>query len=462
MQRGKPTNKRQRAAALGLLLLAMLILPATAQHQLPKAADLLRSGPMLGYAELSETVIWLQTWRECRAQVRFWKAGNPETARLSAEVRTEAAGDHIARFTLTNLEFGSKYDYEVYLDGRRLSFPHATAFQTQPMWRHRGDPPNFRIALGSCAYMNDPYFDRPGNPYGAAFEIFTAMAAAKPDLMLWLGDNVYYREADWLSEAAMRYRYAHSRQLPELQALLAATHNYAIWDDHDYGPNDSDGTFRLKDAALQVFKDYWANAAYGTATLPGVFGRFEWGDVEFFLLDDRYHRSPNRMPASPQKVMLGEAQMQWLMESLRSSNATFKVIACGAQMLNPMVFYEAFGQFPEEQKRLLDFLRDAKVSGVVFLSGDRHATELIKRVEPGMYPLYDFTSSPLTSGTGRNEREANNPMRVAGTWVTDARNFGIIEVSGKARERVLTLKTLDAKGKELWKHEIKEAEIQFR
>jgi len=34
-------------------------------------ADLLRSGPMLGYSEVNETVVWLQTWRPCRAQVRY-------------------------------------------------------------------------------------------------------------------------------------------------------------------------------------------------------------------------------------------------------------------------------------------------------------------------------------------------------------------------------------------------------
>lgn len=447
-------------------LVAISIVGTAAQHQLPNPVDLLRSGPMLGYAEMTETVIWLQTWRPCRVQVRYWKPVQRETARLSEEIRTDPTTDHIARFTLTNLEAGTKYDYEIYLDGKRLDFQHATAFQTQPIWRYRGpnnssQPPDFRIALGSCAYMNEPYFDRPGNPYGGAYEVFTSIAAQKPDLMLWLGDNIYYREADWLTESAMRYRNANSRQIAELKPLLAATHNYAMWDDHDFGPNDSDGSFRLKDAALEVFKDYWANTTYGTSETPGVFGRFEWGDVEFFMLDGRYHRSPNRMPAGPQKVMLGEAQMKWLMESLRSSNATFKVVACGAQMMNPMVFFEAFGQFPEEQKRLIDFIREAKVSGVMFLSGDRHATELIKRTEPGLYPLYDFTSSPLTSGTAKNDREANNPARVPGTWVTDVRNFGTIDVSGKARERLLTLRTFDAKGKELWRHEIKESELQF-
>ena len=450
--------------SLTLLIIGCIAMASAsaAQQSRPDVTALLRSGPMLGYSEMTETVVWLQTRRQCRVQLRFWKQNQPDTARLSDEFETRADGDLIARFKLSGLEFGSKYDYEVYIDGQRIALPFATAFQSQPMWRYRGDPPSFRLAIGSCAYINDAPYDRPGDPYGKGIEIFKAIADARPDFMIWLGDNVYYREADWLTESAMRYRYAHTRALPEMQPLLASTHNYAIWDDHDYGPNDSDRTFRLRDASLRIFKDYWANSSYGTEETPGVFGRFEWGDVEFFLLDDRYHRSPNQMPVGPDKVMFGRAQMSWLMESLRSSRATFKIVVGGNQMMNPLMRFEAFGKFPDEQKRLLDFMRDARINGVIFVSGDRHHTELIKRMEPGLYPLYDFTSSPLTAGGGRIEEEANNPARVAGTWVTGGvRNFGLIEVSGTAKDRRLLMRTLDQAGKELWRHEIKAAELQF-
>lgn len=446
-----------------LLVVCLLFVSiVSAQQSQPDPSEWLRSGPMLGYSEMTETVVWLQTRRPCRAQIRFWKQGQAQTARLSEIVQTTQEGDLIARFKIDKLEFGTKYDYEVYLDGLRVALAHSATFQTQPMWRYRTDPPGFRVAIGSCAYINDAPYDRPGDPYGKGMEIFTTIAAQKPDLMIWLGDNVYYRDADWLTESGMRHRYSQNRELNELKALFASTHNYATWDDHDYGPNDSDRTFRLKDESLRVFKDYWANQTYGTPDTPGVFGRFEWGDVEFFLVDDRYHRSPNRMPEGPDKMMLGEAQLRWLMESLRSSGATFKIIVSGSQMINTQNAFEAFSRFPVERDRLFNFIRDAKISGVVFLSGDRHHTELIKLSQPGMYTLYDFTSSPLTSGGRRIPEEENNPARVAGTWVTDGiKNFGLLELSGPLRSRVLTLRTLDLTGKEMWKHEIKEAELTF-
>ncbi|NUO84362.1 alkaline phosphatase family protein, partial [candidate division KSB1 bacterium] len=219
------------------------------------AAELgLRSGPMLGYSELTEVALWVQTTRPAHVQFRYWIEGQPNTSQLSAAVATTREDDHLAHLVLSFLKAGQRYGYELYLDGKLVPLPYRLTFQTQAHWQWRTDPPAFTVALGSCAYVNEKEHDRPGEPYGGDFEIFTALTAKQPDVMLWLGDNIYYREPDFYSTAFMRHRNAHGRALPEWQALLAATHHYAIWDDHDDGPNDSDWTYRLKREALEIFK----------------------------------------------------------------------------------------------------------------------------------------------------------------------------------------------------------------
>lgn len=430
----------------------------------PQSANqILRSGPMLGYSEMTETVVWLQTKSPAKVFLRYWKQGNPKSLKSTKTFQTKDENDHIARFKISGLDFGTRYEYEVYLNTQKLKFNYPLQFQTQQHWRWRTEPPAFKFAFGSCAYINDLPFDRPGKPYGSGFETFNTIADQKPDFMIWLGDNVYYREPDWLTESAMRYRYAQNRQLPELQRLLAATHHYAIWDDHDYGPDNSDRTYRGKDWSLNIFKDYWANISYGHDDVKGIFGRFEWADVEFFLLDDRFYRSPAK---STEKDigMLGEKQLKWLRESLLSSNATFKVIVGGNQILNPLTPWEAWVEYPEEQKRFFDFLRKAKIEGVLFLSGDRHYAELLKRDDLTDYPLFDFTSSPLSAGNSspNKDKEINNPYRVNGTLVLNEKNFGLVEISGPAKDRKLTLKLVDSKGKEHWKHEISASSLKVR
>ena len=159
--------------------------------------------------------------------------------------------------------------------------------------------------------------------------------------------------------------------------------------------------------------------------------------------------------------MWGAAQFAWLKDALRSSNAPFKIVVNGNQVLNPLAVFENLSTFPFERQRLIDFIREARIEGVMFLSGDRHHTELIRLNEPGLYPLYDFTSSALTSGGSRLEGEANNPARVAGTWITAQRNFGLLEFSGTARDRRLVMRTLDTQGRELWRREVKASELAF-
>jgi alkaline phosphatase D len=419
----------------------------------------LASTPMIAWVEMTEAAIWTQATEDTEIRLTFSKAGE-ESYSAQMVMPANQANDHIALFKLTGLEFGQEYKYTVWAGDRATAFEGR--FKTQPHWRWRIEPPTIKFAFGSCNYDNDPPFDRPGNPYGGDHQIFDHIAAAKPDFMLWLGDNIYYREPDWMSEAAMRYRWRHNRSRPYLQQMWPNMAHYATWDDHDYGPNDSDRSYRLKETALEVFNDYFPSPVRGTEEAKGAFFKFEWGDAEFFMLDDRYHRTPNRHPNRAEAVQFGREQLNWLKDSLASSLAPFKFICSGGQMINPMVFFEAFGQAPTEQKELFDFLVEAKIEGVVFLSGDRHAGELLKVQYPGAaYPWFEFTSSPLSAGAGRYEPEAENPARVPGTWITRTRNFGLAEITGPRTDRALKFTATDAAGKVLWTHDIRANDLRW-
>lgn len=329
----RPRNREEdMLSAMSVSRLPLFIVLALTGSAFPQDHPLLSAGPMNAYAEMTEVAVWVQTKADARVRLHYWPQSAQAPAKAATQtIQTSAVGDHIAVFTIAGLPFGTKFDYEVEINGQVVPRAYPLRFQTQPLWRWQSEPPEFRIAFGSCAYFNDEPFDRPGRPYGGDHEIFDALAKKQPDMMLWLGDNVYYREADWLTESAMRYRWRHNRASPGLQPILGSAQHYATWDDHDYGPNDSDRSFRLKGEALRVFADYFPAVRYGTPETPGTFQRFEWGDVEFFMLDDRYHRTPNRMPVDDDRTMLGKAQLQWLKDSLVNSQAVFKVVVCGGR-----------------------------------------------------------------------------------------------------------------------------------
>jgi alkaline phosphatase D len=423
--------------------------------------SLLQSGPMVGYGQMTEVMIWAQTTKAASVQVQYWEAESPKQKFKSRTVKTREEDGFTAHVLVDGLQPGRHFEFELLLDGKVTKRLYPYRFQTQPLWQWRTDPPEFTIAFGSCNYVNEPEWDRPGKPYGSDHEIFLRIAEKKPDVMLWLGDNTYYREIEFHSVRGLIRRQTHTRSLPELQQLFGTTHHYAIWDDHDFGPNDADRSWQLKEESLRIHKLFWANQTYGTDEIRSVFGRFEWNDIEFFLLDDRYHRSPNNAPDDAAKTMFGKPQLQWLKDALLNSRAPFKIVVNGNQILNRKSTDEVLANFPAEWDELIGFIKKEKIRGVVFLTGDRHRTELILNRDSTFYPLYDFTSSSLTAGLSPPQgEEIDLKDRVEGTLVGDAHTFGLLKFSGPRADRKLTMETWDHTGKMRWTYEIKARDLQ--
>ena len=420
--------------------------------------DLLQAGPMVGHVDIVEATLWVQTSQACNVAIRY--QGPDGTVYTSKTLPSEENHHFTTLHLLSGLTENTSYSYQVLINGKAVARDYPQTFKTQMHWKYRTKPPEFKFAFGSCLFVNDAPYDRPGTPYGDRFDIFEKLRETKPDFMIWLGDNTYFRESDF-TPARMNYRHAHTRALPELQPFLASTSHYAIWDDHDYGPDNSDRSYAFKGEALELFKRYWANLSYGLPEAPGVFSTTSYSDVDFFYMDDRYYRAPNRL-RDTQKPYWGAQQLQWLKDALVNSRATFKIIVNGNQVHNSNTRFESFVHYQAEYRDFIDWLHLSAIEGILFLSGDRHHTELLKIDRPGAYPLYEFTSSPLTSGTPRAFTwEAENPLRVEGTLVWDQRNFGVIEVLGEGRSRRLLLRCIDADGSLRWEKTIPKQDLQF-
>ena len=331
------------------------------------------------------------------------------------------------------------------------------SFTTQPLWKYRSNAPDLDIAFGSCTYLNDPAYDRPGKAYGGGESIFNSIAQQQPDAMIWLGDNVYFREGDWDSQEGMIARYIQSRTHPRLDSIFRKIPNYAIWDDHDFGPNDSNGSFILKDKSLETFAHFWPNPSIGIPDVPGITSMTTIGDVDFFFLDNRYHRVRNDLVLAPYlsvqhgQTILGIEQIQWLIQALKTSNASFKVICMGGQFLNSAQVYENYSNYAMERAYIQDLLVMNQIKNVVFLSGDRHCGEVSKWEHKG-YVMYDLTSSPLTSGASDMSAEKND-FRVEGT-VVPQKHFAQLHVRGEGKNRTMTVSYHDKSGKIIFEKEL--------
>jgi alkaline phosphatase D len=420
------------------------------------------SGPMLGPVELRDAKIWVEVSPAVKSvAVQYTRKGEKKykTVLYKGELGNEF---NPVRFTVGGLDFNTTYQYTILVNGKPSG--KSGEFTTKDLWQWRKPVPEFSFLTGSCSYFNEPAFDRPGTPYGKDSSIFETMAKEKAAFMLWLGDAWYTRDVDYYSEWGLWYRASHDRAVPVLQNFLKVMPQFATWDDHDYGPNDIGTNYILKEASRKVFNSYFCNPSAGENG-QGIYTMTTWGDADIFITDDRWWRSADPTKDSvngkpnPGKRMLGEQQMEWLKNSLLYSTATFKIIAVGSQVLNPVSPFDKWKDFPAEYEEMMNFLKENKINGVVFLTGDRHHSEIIKVDRPGTYPLYDITVSPLTSGTHTfGAAEKNNPYRVLG--IDEKQNYGKFSFSGVRGNRKLTVEYFGVTGNKLGEWSISEKDLR--
>lgn len=424
------------------------------------------SGPWAGNVELRTASVWLEVSKDVKkVGIKYHALGS------DVEKKIDYSGElgknfNPVKMEISGLDFNTTYEYEISLDGEKAELTFATQFTTKDLWQYRKPAPDFSFLAGSCNFTNEPLFDRPGKPYGGDSSIYPTMASIPAKFNLWLGDNWYYREVDYSSTWGMQYRTSYDRSRQALQTLMASMPQYAIWDDHDFGPNDANRSFIFKQESRKIFNDYFLNPTSGEEG-KGIYTQFSFSDADFFLTDNRYFRAHENVEDSidgkpnQNKAYFGGDQMEWLKNALLSSKATFKFIVSGNQVLNSSNPYESMQHYSHEYNSLLQFLKKHRISGVVFLTGDRHHGEVIRLDREQDYPLYDITLSPLTSGVAKpHVTETNNPQRMPNTLVEE-QHFGKINISGPKNERKLLLEFINRQGKVITTWEVDQKDISY-
>src|ERR1700690_2167574 len=247
-----------------VLLLIRVIVSGLAASFLLSNAAWAELVVMQGPVTMRTASLWVQADEPGQVGIEYRADKQASQLRQTDPVSLSAQQDYSAKLNLTDLMPGETYLYRVLQDGRPV---RDGRFSTMPAWRSSGRPFDFTVYFGTCAFLQDSTWDW-GPSYGGEYEIFDHIAAQaldhpQPSFMLWGGDTVYYREADYESPWGMNARQRAVRHHSALQKLLTALPHYAIWDDHDYGPNDSNRSFVFKDASLVLFQRYWANPSYG-------------------------------------------------------------------------------------------------------------------------------------------------------------------------------------------------------
>jgi alkaline phosphatase D len=322
----------------------------------------------------------------------------------------------------------------------------------------------YKIAFGSCGEQDKPQ------------PILSLAADQDPDLFIFLGDNIY---GDTYEMDTLKYKYKMLASKPEFQKLKSSTNLMATWDDHDYGWNDSGRHYPFKKESKQIFLDFFGvptpeifkhDGIYYAKTIPV-------GDktIQIIMLDMRTFRDKllpyngNRKDqkgydyeldyspyTTPDSTMLGSVQWQWL-ESQLKEHADLRIIGSSTQFGITHNGYEAWANFPHEQQRMIELIKNTKAEGVLFISGDVHYAELSKLQAEGCYPLYDLTASGITSTWGF---ATPNDNRIDGPVMEN--HFGILTIDWSKDEPQITMEIRDVEDRKRISRTIKIAELKFQ
>ena len=321
-----------------------------------------------------------------------------------------------------------------------LVFAPLAAAEPSDSWLPLPEAAVHRIAFGSCA------------KHWQAQPIWDGIIAQKPDLFVFLGDNIYAdtdgRTAWLVSKGQLTGEWNRLADKPEFQKARAAMPFLATWDNHDYGSHAGGAEHPVKADAKECFLTFfgepegsprWKRSGIYDAKILGPEGK----RVQVILLDTKYNRSAclkdptpkeERLKAGkvggylpdedPAKTHLGAEQWAWLETELKKP-AELRLLCSSTQVIPDQKSMDEWGNFPHERQRLFDLIGKTEAKGVVLLSGNVHFAEISQLANGVAYPLTELTSSGMTH---INELYAKAPNRHRVGAPCVALNFGQVNV----------------------------------
>ncbi len=336
------------------------------------ARAVLTHGPVVGAVTDTTARVFARTNQGAEVNLRYGRAADLREA-SQARQSTSAGHDFTTIISLATLEPATVYYLDIVVNGvSQLAFPYPQ-FKTFPPL---GAPVSFRFVI-----LND--FGETGStqppvPYKVA--TFKNADAEHPDFVI-IGGDLGHNNMSTLSDKRQQFKDLYTIPSPAnhntdfVRRILDRYPVAHMWDDHDYGANNSNKTYPFKDLSYQVLNEYFP--VY-PLTPNGDWQTFSYAQADFFLLDSRSQRDPNAKPNGPLKSMLdgdhlgSVGQMEWLEQGLANSTALWKFIVSPIPFNSTLKKRDSWTGFRHERAQLVKFIQSHSISGVILLSGDAH------------------------------------------------------------------------------------------
>ena len=340
-------------------------------------------GPYVGTLKTTEAYLLYSPGQD-EIDLRLTVMTDAGATVTSVDSSTFATNDYVAKFHATGLTEGTAYRYKI----EKLEVGGGTIL-------YAGDDDDH--------YFTTVASNRANRVVKAAFvsgvhdstdSVWLEMASHDLDLLCLGGDTPYI---DTAVLSTIRSKYRHMMQRPGLMDLGRNISVVGTWDDHDFGLNNGNGVTCAdrKVNTRRGFVEYRAHDRYG-ASDEGIYHKVDMGAMEIFLLDPRWWSQTAASPVdASQSTCFGSVQWQWILDSIRNSDAPFKVLLQG-QIWQDKKSGETDDMFTywSERDAMLDMIKQEKIPGVVLIGGDIHLSRYLLHPQRVGYDLHDFITCP--------------------------------------------------------------------
>ncbi len=474
-------------------------------------------GVTSGDVDVDRAIVWSRTDRSARLIVEYATTESFKDVRRLVGPAALEVTDYTARVDLTGLPAGQRIFYRASFqslsDLKVSSEPMVGTFTTP----QAGGP----LRDVTVAWTADTV----GQGWGidtatGGMRLYETMRGAGADVFVHTGDTIYadgplqaevklddgriWRnlvtpEKSKVAETLNEFRGNHRYNLLDenVRRFNASLSQFTIWDDHEVLNNwypteilPVDGPYKERSVALlaarakRAFMEYTPNRP-DASDPERVYRACRFGPlVEIFGFDMRTYRGPNttnrESPLTAESAILGTAQVEWLKGRLKTSTATWKVIASDMPLGLVVVDganFEAVangeGGAPLgreiEIAGLLSFIRRERIRNVVVITGDVHYCAAhhyhpTRAAFTDFNPFWEFIAGPAHAGTF-------SPPKLDGTFGPEVKFVGVPEgmkpnrppseglqffgtLTANGRTKALTVKLRNLAGDTLYTQEL--------
>lgn len=408
-----------------------------------KAGLPLLSGPMLGDVSESGITVWFRPVSAGTLTVQVTSG----TGNTNKEFRVDISQPGAAtRVRLDGLPANTEISYQIV--NRADSILGEGSFRTLPK-PNTGEV--IRIAFGSCFHKIGVH-----NP-----NLMRLISKRGNHAALLLGDlAVDDREA----RTNMHYADYLLRDVSDpWRAFSASIPTYATWDDHDYLNNDKSGlqkgqiSDKERNALRKLWQENWVNPQVPVED-RGIYFNTILGDVEIIMLDTRSCRDWQKR--GKLGSYLGDAQMQWLFKTLKSSKARFIILTSGT-MWNDFMSEakDSWGTWDiPGREQIYNFIEENQIGGLLLLSGDRHGARGFRIERSSGFVLHEFEAATLGGVPGPDAFAPNKSTQIFG-YGGGLIAFGEFTFDMSKPDPEVTFRLINEEGQEIEKHAFRRSQL---